>query len=77
MELVHEPIIERSEVLKTFRARLLEFSEKEDLSAGVELLKKLAQLSHRITTGWDAQDIMDEAFYELLGHILRGQIAGW
>lgn len=77
MELVHEPIIERSEVLETFRARLLEFSEKEDLSAGVELLKKLAQLSHRITTGWDAQDIMDEAFYELLGYILRGQIAGW
>jgi hypothetical protein len=75
MELVHETIVERREIFQAVRARFLQTFEEEDLSAWIELLQELAQLSHRITAGGNAENIMHQALDELLSDIFTIQIA--
>ncbi len=75
MKLVHEAIIERSEIFEALRASFFETFEEEDLCARVYLFQKLAQLSHGVTAGWDTEDIVHEALDELLSEILAGEVA--
>lgn len=77
MELVHETIVEGCEIFQAVRAGFLQAFKEEDLCAGIELLQKLAQLSHRIAAGWDAENIMNQALDELLSDIFAIQIAIW
>jgi hypothetical protein len=77
MKLVHEAVIERGEIFKALGASFFEAFEKEDLYARVDLFKELAQLSHGVAAGWDTEDIVHEAFDELLSQILAGKIAIW
>ena len=77
MELVHEAIVKGSKIFQTVRARFLQAFEEEDLCAWVELFQELAQLSHGITAGGNAEDIVHEALNELLSDILTIQIAIW
>ena len=39
------------------------------------IFQELTQLSHGITAGWNAEDIVYEAFDELLRDILAGKVA--
>ena len=75
MKLVHEAVIERSEILETFGARFFKTFKEKHLRPGVDLFKELTQLSHGITAGWNAEDIMYEAFDELLRNIFTGKVA--
>lgn len=75
MELVHEAVIERSEVFQAFRVGFLKPLKEKNLCAGVELFKKMAELSHRITTCRHTEYVVDQAFHELLGDILAGEVA--
>lgn len=75
MELVHEAVIERSKILEALGARFFKTFKEQHLRSGVDLFQELAQLSHGVTAGWNAKDIMYEAFDELLGNILAGQVA--
>lgn len=75
MEFVHKPVIERRKVLETIRTGFLEALKKEHLRAGVELFQQMTQLSHRIAAGRDAENIVNQAFHELLGNILTREIA--
>ncbi len=77
MELVHETIVERRKILQAIRAGFLEPFEEKNLCAWIELLQKLAQLSHGITARWNAENIMDKALDELLSDIFTIQIAIW
>ena len=77
MELVHEAIVERSEIFQAVRARFLQAFEEEDLCTWIELFQKLAQLSHGITAGWYAEEVMDQTLDELLSDIFTIQIAIW
>ncbi len=77
MEFIHEPVVEGCEIFQTVRARFLQAFEKEDLCAWIELLQELAQLSHGITTGGNAENIMHQALNELLSDIFTIQIAIW
>lgn len=72
MELVHEAVIERGEVFEAFRTGFFKPFEEKDLRSWVELFKKMAELSHRITTCRYTEYIMDQAFHELLGDIFAG-----
>ena len=74
MKLVHEAVIEWGEIFETLRASFFEAFEEEDLCARVYLLQKSAQLSHGVT-GWSTEDIVHEAFDELLSEILAGKVA--
>ena len=74
MELVHESIIKRSEILETFRAGFLETLEKVYLGARVDLLKETAELSHGVAARRDAQYIVNEALDKLLSHVLATQV---
>jgi hypothetical protein len=77
MKLVHEAVIERGEIFEALGASFFETFEKEDLCARIDLFKELAQLCHGVTAGWDTEDIVYEAFDELLSQILAGEIAFW
>ena len=74
MKLVHEAVIERGEIFETLRARFFETFEEEDLCPRVYLFQKSTQLSHGVT-GWSTEDIMHEAFDELLSEVLAGKVA--
>jgi hypothetical protein len=69
MKLVHEAVIERSEILETLGARFLKTFKEKNLCSGVYLFQELTQLSHGVT-GWSTQDIVHEAFDKLLSKIL-------
>jgi hypothetical protein len=75
MKLVHEAVIERSEIFETLGASFFETFEEEDLCARVDLFQELAQLGHGVAAGWDTQDIVHEALDELLSHILAAEVA--
>jgi hypothetical protein len=75
MKLVHEAIIERGEIFEAIGTCFFESFEKEDLCARVDLFQELAQLSHGIAAGWDAEDIVHETFDKLLSQILAGEVA--
>ena len=75
MKLVHEAVIERGEIFEALRASFFETFEEEHLCARVYLFQELAQLSHGVTAGWDIEDIVHEAFDELLSEILAGEVA--
>ena len=75
MKFVHKPVIERGEVLETIRAGLFEALEKKQLCAGVELLKEMTELSHRIAACRDAENIVNQTFHELLRNIFTCEIA--
>ena len=75
MKLVHEPIIEGGEIFETLGAGFFETFEEENLCARVYLFQEMAQLSHGVTTGWDTEDIVYEAFDELLSEIFAGEVA--
>ena len=75
MKLVHESVIEGGKIFEALGASFFETFEEEDLCARVDLFKEMAQLSHGVTAGRDAEDIVYEAFDELLGEILAGEIA--
>ena len=75
MEFVHESVVERREIFQRVRARFLQTFEEKDLCAWIELLQKLAQLSHGITAGGNAENIMHQALDELLSDIFTVQIA--
>ena len=77
MKLVHESVVERGEIFEALRAGFFETFEKEDLYARIDLFQELAQLSHGIASGWDAEDIVHKAFDELLSHVLTGKITIW
>ena len=74
MKLVHEAVIERGEIFETLRASFFETFEEKNLCARVYLFQELAQLSHGVTAGWDTEDIVHEAFDELLSEILAGEV---
>jgi hypothetical protein len=75
MELVHEAIVERREIFQAVRARFLQTFKEKDLGAWIELLQELAQLSHGITAGGNAENIMYKTLDELLSDIFTIQIA--
>ncbi len=75
MKLVHESVIEGSEIFEALGAGFLEPFEEEDLGTRVYLLQQMPQLCHRVATGWDTEDIVDKALDELLCEILRSEIA--
>ena len=75
MKLVHEPIIEGREILEALGAGFFETFEEENLCARVYLFQEMAQLSHGVTAGWDTEDIVYEAFNELLSEIFAGEVA--
>jgi hypothetical protein len=75
MKLVHEAVIERGKIFEALGAGFFETFEEEDLCARVYLFQELAQLSHGVTAGWDAEDIVHEALDELLSEILAGEVA--
>ena len=75
MKLVHEAVIERSEILETLGARFFKTFKEKNLCPGVYLFQELTQLSHGITAGWNAEDIVYEALDELLRNILAGKVA--
>ena len=75
MKLVHEAVIERSEILETLWARFFKTFKEEDLRSRVDLFEELTQLSHGITASWNAEDVVYEAFDELLCNILGGKVA--
>ena len=75
MEFVHESIVEGREIFQRVRARFLQAFEEKDLCARIELLQELAQLSHGITAGGNAENIMHKALDELLSDIFTIQIA--
>jgi hypothetical protein len=75
MKLVHKAVIEGGEIFEALGAGFLETFKEEDLCARVYLFKEVAQLSHGVTTGWDTEDIVYEAFDELLSDILTGEVA--
>jgi hypothetical protein len=77
MKLVHEAVIEWGKILEALGAGFFETFEEEDLCPRVYLFQELAQLSHGVTAGWDTEDIVYEAFDELLSEILAGQVALW
>ena len=74
MKLVHKAVIERGEIFETLGAGFFETFKEEDLCARVYLFEELAQLSHGVAAGWDTEDIVDEAFDELLSEILAGEV---
>jgi len=74
MKLVHEAVIERSEILETLWARFFKTFKEEDLRSRVDLFEELTQLSHGITAGGNAENIVYEAFDELLRNILAGKV---
>ena len=75
VELIHESIIERSEVFQTVGAGFFEAFEEKHLRARVELFQYMAQLGHGLAACWHAQEIVDKALDELLRHIFTGQVA--
>ena len=75
MKLVHESVVERGEIFEALRAGFFETFEKEDLYARIDLFQELAQLSHGIASGWDAEDIVHKTLDELLGEILAGEVS--
>lgn len=77
MELVHEPIVEWGEIFQTVGTCFLQTFEEKDLRAWIELFQDLAQLSHGITAGGNAEDVMHKALNELLSNIFTIQIAFW
>jgi len=77
MKLVHETVIERGEIFETLRACFLETFKEKNLCARVQLLKEMAQLSHRVAASRDTKDIVHEALDELLSEILAGEVAVW
>jgi hypothetical protein len=77
MELTHEPVVEGSEIFQTTRACVLQAPEKQDLCPRIELLQELAQLSHGITAGGNAEEIMDQSLDELLSDIFGIEVAIW
>ena len=74
MKLVHESVIERGKIFEAFWAGLLEPFEKEHLCARIYLFQELTQLSHSITAGRYAKDIVDKTLDELLSDIVAGEI---
>jgi len=74
MEFVHESVVERGEVFQALRACFFQALEEEDLGAWVDLLQKVAELSHCIAACWDAQHIVNKTLDELLGHIFAAQV---
>ncbi|HEV8328109.1 MAG TPA: hypothetical protein VGQ08_11535 [Nitrospiraceae bacterium] len=75
MKLVHEAVIERGKIFEALGASFFETFEEEDLCARIYLFQELTQLSHSVTAGWDAEDIVYEALDELLSEILAGEVA--
>jgi len=75
MKLVHEAVIQRGKIFEAFGTGLFETLEEEDLRARIELLKEMAQLSHRVTASRDTQHIMHETLDELLCDVLAGKVA--
>lgn len=74
MKLVHESIIQRSEIFQAFGAGFFETFEEEDLGTRIYLFQELTQLGHSVAAGRYAEDIMDKALDELLSDILTGEI---
>ncbi len=75
MEFIHETVIERSEILEAVGTRFFEAFEKKHLGTGIELLEEMAELSHRIAAGGNAENVMHQSFHELLGKILTAQVS--
>ena len=74
MKFVHKPVVEGSEIFQAIRARFLQTLEEKNLGSRVELLEKLAELRHRVATGWNTENIMNESFNELLGDVFATQV---
>lgn len=75
MKFVHESVIERGEIFQAIWAGFLEFFKKEDLGTRVELLQQLAQFTHCIAAGRDAENVVNQTFHELLSDIFAGKVA--
>ena len=75
MEFVHEAVVERGEILEAVGTGFFQAFEKKHLGAGIELLEEMAELSHRIAAGWNAENVMHQSFHELLGKILTAQVS--
>ena len=69
MKLVHESVVEGSEILEAVRAILLEPFEKEHLRPRIQLFEKPTQLRHGIATGRHTQDIVHQSLDKLLADI--------
>lgn len=74
MEFVHKAIVERRKIFQAVRAGFFQALEEKHLGARVKLFKQMTQLRHRVTTGRDAEDIVNESFNELLAKILGGNV---
>ena len=75
MKFVHEAVIERGEIFEALGAGFFETFEEKDLCARVNLFQEMTQLSHGVTAGWDAEDIVYEALDELLSEILACEVS--
>ena len=75
MKLVHEAVIEGSEIFETLRASFFQAFKEKNLYSGVYLFQQLTQLSHGITTCWNTEDIMHKALDKLLSDIFAGKVA--
>ena len=75
MKLVHESVIERGKIFEALGAGFFETFEEEDLCTRIYLFQEMAQLSHGVTAGRDTEDIVYEAFDELLSEILACEVA--
>ena len=74
MKLVHKAVIERGKIFEDLGAGLFETLEEEHLGAGIELLKEMAQVSHRVTASRNTQHIMHETLDKLLCDIFAGEV---
>lgn len=75
MKLVHEAVIERGKIFEAFGTGFFETLEEEYLRPRIELLKEMAQLSHRVTARRDTEHIVHETLDELLRKILTAKVA--
>ena len=75
MKLVHKTVIEGGKIFQALGAGFFQTLEEKHLRARVQLLQKMAQLSHRVIAGWNTQDIVYETLDKLLSDVLAGEIA--
>lgn len=74
VKFVHEPVVEGRKIFQAVWACLLELFKKEDLRARVELLQQLAQFTHCVAAGGDAENVVNETLNELLSDIFAGEV---
>lgn len=75
MKLVHEAIIEGREVFEAVWAGFFEAFEEKHLCTRVKMFQQVTELSHRVAACRHAQDVVNEAFNELLSNIFADQVA--